>query len=104
MFDGGCNDSTNLLLITGSGLILIELVPMVPDESKIDIKLEALEHKSKEPTVRSFTPKKKESTSLIKQKVHLPEHFASCAIEIIVKSTTSEEEHAYNVKIHIGEY
>ena len=99
---------------------MVDLVPMVaPSQVEVSIELRALEHKSKRATVKTFRPKlrKKRRTSEeeelnhLRQRISLPEHFASCEMNIVVNSTAAEEEAkmkkkslTYTVKLHVGEY
>ena len=58
--------------------------------------------------MRTFRPKAKVGTSEgvveLKQKVHLPEHFASCEVVVSILSGDDGARSNYKVKVHVGEY
>ena len=114
-----------MYLPKGSNLIMVDLVPMLaPSQVTVSIQLRALEHKSKGTTVKHFKPKLKRVTMArhqdddigmeqkeenhLRQKISLPEHFASCEIDVLVteeeKGGEAPKSLTYTVKLHVGEY
>jgi len=102
----------NVYLPKGVLVLMVDLTVMSPEafaeDGRAEVTLTAQEHKHADPTVRTFRPKAKVGTSEgvveLKQKIHLPEHFASCEVVVSILSGDDGARSNYKVKVHVGEY
>ena len=101
-------ETYTMYLPKGVNLLMLELNlrrPIIFESGggRVGVKMVAQEHNARMPTVRTLRPKRASAgAGGLKQKIRLPEHFASCAINVTLSLGSREK--VYAVRLHVGEY